>query len=169
MLQIEEQKNKEDLESIQKLSSRGKKDKARGNELTVIHEDQSVGAASSIHIKKPIVSKTLPKGHKENKHLKRYRELNYAHFLHPNQNILNILQKKNPSQLTSGLKMIRTNTMSRLLATKETQKIEMEELDKEDDIESEKSKQNGAGKDSKISKIGKGKMTGAERRKSFKG
>lgn len=60
-------------------------------ELATIHEEKSVGANSSVRNKKPIISKTLQKTHKENKKLKRYREFNYSHFLQPNTVILNIL------------------------------------------------------------------------------
>ena len=157
---IEEQKNKEDDEDMRKLSSRGKKGKIH-SELDTIHEEKSVGAASSILANKPIVSKTLQKQHKENKKLKRYRELNYSHFLFPNQSILNILQKKNPSQLSSGLKMIRKNTMSRLLGSQEAVRLEDEDLDKEQALSESRSE--NSKKESKI-----GKLAGADRRKAFK-
>jgi len=77
-------------------------------DLDIIHEENSAGAASSVKVKKPRITKTLSKDHKENKKLKRYRELNYSHFLNPNTNILGILQKKNPSNVTSGFKLIRS-------------------------------------------------------------
>jgi|TARA_B110001450_G_scaffold251746_1_gene272306 hypothetical protein len=60
MLKIEEQKNKEDQEALKQLSSRGKKEKLP-KDLETIHEEKSVGAASSILAKKPVVSKTLNK------------------------------------------------------------------------------------------------------------